>query len=436
MKWSVYNTLADNGDGNYILYNTLSEKMIVTVEQIRALLDEYRNNIDAIEQIHPDLFHYLAEQEFIVPNETNEVEKLITLKGKACSKTDYFSITVNPTMNCNLRCWYCYETHKAGSGMGQETIDLVRVLIKRKMESYELKEFHLSFFGGEPLLEFTSCVKPLTEYALELSWKHEKTLSIGFTTNAVLLNKKVVDFLANTGLDVHLQVPFDGGRIQHDSIKKHPNGRGTYNRIFSNINYGLSKGLSFLIRCNYTDQNIDSFSELIDDFKEIYKEHEDKLAFSFQQIWQQKDTKETLETVKKFEKILEKIGVEYDSLHNISSCYADREHSIVINYNGDIYKCTARDFLPELREGILHADGAISYNERYHDRMESRFSNKTCLGCRIFPICNVCTQKRLEEFEEDVCVRDISEQEKDGVILDRIKAISTGKIIDNRNIIH
>lgn len=436
MKWSFYNTLADNGDGKYILYNSLSEKMIVVVEQIRALLDEYKNNMDAVEQIHPDLYHYLAKQEFIVPDETNEVEKLIALKKKNCSETDYFSITVNPTMNCNLRCWYCYETHKEDSGMDRETMNSVKALIKRKMESAELKEFHLSFFGGEPLLGFSSCVKSLTEYALELSRKHEKIFSVGFTTNAVLLNKKAVDFLADTGLDVHLQVPFDGGRVQHDSIKKHSNGRGTYDRIFSNITYGLSKGLSFLIRCNYTDQNIGSFSGLIDDFKGIHKQYKDKLTFSFQKIWQQTEEKTTLKMVEKFETLLDKIGLEYDSLHSISCCYADTEHSIVINHNGDVYKCTARDFLPELREGILHADGTISYNERYQDRMESRFSNKTCLGCRIFPICNMCTQKRLEEFEEDMCVRSISEQEKDGVILDRIKAIGTGKIIDTRNIIH
>ena len=46
-----------------------------------------------------------------------------------------------------------------------------------------------------------------------------------------------------------------------------------------------------------------------------------------------------------------------------SPCYADRANSVIVNYNGDVYKCTACDFAKTKREGKLNEDGTI-YTKR------------------------------------------------------------------------
>ena len=73
-------------------------------------------------------------------------------------------------------------------------------------------------------------------------------------------------------------MPFDGDRDFHDSIKKHPNGTGTYDTVLQNVKYAASKGFAFTIRCNYTDKNILSFKKAIDDLSNI--DSKENLVFS------------------------------------------------------------------------------------------------------------------------------------------------------------
>ena len=95
---------------------------------------------------------------------------------------------------------------------------------------------------------------------------------------------------------------------------------------------------------------------------------------------------------------------------------------IVINYNGDIYKCTANDFLPEKKEGILNSNGVITYNSLYEKRMKAKYALKPCLECNILPICMICTQKRLKMINEEKCIY-IKEKDKPDIIRDHIRRI-------------
>jgi uncharacterized protein len=283
------------------------------------------------------------------------------------------------------------------------------------------------------LLEFNSTVLPLIHYTENLCDQYTKNLHIGFTSNSTLLTQKVTESLASTGLDIEIQVPFDGGKDFHDKVKKFPNGKGTYDITIKNIKYALTKGLRFNIRCNYTIENLQSFRNLIDDFQNYIHKYPSFIRFSFQQIWQVADNKEkTIPIIKELKKTLEEYGItsmKENMILSAKPCYADRPDSIVINYDGNIYKCTARDFLPELKEGVLNENGMITYNEQYKKRMYVRFSNEICLDCIIFPICNICSQKRLEHG--NICLLNINDEEKQILIRDRLKIISTDEINEN-----
>jgi uncharacterized protein len=101
----------------------------------------------------------------------------------------------------------------------------------------------------------------------------------------------------------------------------------------------------------------------------------------------------------------------------INSCYADKRNQSVINYNGDVYKCNARDFTKERREGVL-GDGQIVWNDKYEQRMHIKLKNKPCLECRILPICGGgCSQKAVESAGRDYCVQDFDEQKKKSIVL-------------------
>ena len=216
-------------------------------------------------------------------------------------------------------------------------------------------------------------------------------------------------------------MPFDGDRDFHDSIKKHPNGTGTYDTVLQNVKYAASKGFAFTIRCNYTDKNILSFKKAIDDLSNI--DSKENLVFSLQRIWQEEDSSELDNKEQEMLLYLRNKGLTKPTEYKgIFQCYADKENCIVINYNGDIYKCTANDFLPEKKEGILNSNGVITYNSLYEKRMKAKYALKPCLECNILPICMICTQKRLKMINEEKCIY-IKEKDKPDIIRDHIRRI-------------
>mgnify|MGYP000785380737 FL=1 len=125
-------------------------------------------------------------------------------------------------------------------------------------------------------------------------------------------------------------MPFDGDRDFHDSIKKHPNGTGTYDTVLQNVKYAASKGFAFTIRCNYTDKNILSFKKAIDDLSNI--DSKENLVFSLQRIWQEEDSSELDNKEKEMLLYLRNKGLTKPTEYKgIFQCYADKENCIVIN---------------------------------------------------------------------------------------------------------
>ena len=153
------------------------------------------------------------------------------------------------------------------------------------------------------------------------------------------------------------------------------------------------------------------------------------LIFDFHRVWQN-DKTDDLGTV-----LLEKIAYFRDRGFKVSSkyaadnvrnpCYADKHSSAVINYNGDVFKCTARNFATADRAGFIDDDGTLRWNDGYIDgRMTAKFKNPPCLRCKILPLCNGgCSQHAMENVGRDYCVYRGDEREKDKIVISRVEAI-------------
>ncbi len=159
--------------------------------------------------------------------------------------------------------------------------------------------------------------------------------------------------------------------------------------------------------------------------KNIFKEYikQKNLNFSFHKIWQEELTADLID---KFDKVFNGFRIEgfntQTNLLNKGLCYADQDHSATINFNGDVFKCTARDFLPDNRLGVLLDDGTISWGEVYKTRQDSKYKSKTCRTCKLFPICmQGCSQNAFENIGNDSCNLGYTEDYINKIISDRIR---------------
>lgn len=414
LKWNFYNWVAEVDDNKYILYNSLTDRILSLTKKQTYLLHE---PVDVLAGADPEMYKQLIDKEFVVSKGYNEKEMAVARIQADMGSSHYFELIINPTLNCNLKCWYCYESHIKGSYIKKNVLDAILLFIKTKIEAPDLDEMMISFFGGEPLLEFNRSVWPIIEFAQKLCQIHRKKLYISFVTNGVLLKSDIVDKLYKANLNCVFQVTFDGDRSFHDKIKKTSKGKGTFDVIVENIMYGLSKGNRFIVRYNYTAENMRTFREVTSLFTAYAAEsiHYGQLIFSYHKVWQENELREEMP-------LSDKISEKNIQDTSFDICYADRKNSIVVNYDGNIYKCTARDFKKDNREGYLNEQGEIVYNNNYYRRFLARYSNRTCLDCCLFPICNICSQITLEKGKEKItCFRNLEEEDKKKILLKRIR---------------
>jgi uncharacterized protein len=107
-------------------------------------------------------------------------------------------------------------------------------------------------------------------------------------------------------------------------------------------------------------------------------------------------------------------------------CYGDHRNHATINYNGEVFKCTARDFTNANSEGMLSDNGRIIWNDKFEKRMNIKFKNKPCLECKIMPLCNGgCSQQAIENEGVDYCIYDFDEDKKKKMVIEKfLEALS------------
>lgn len=397
MIWSRYNEFVLGLDGQNSLFNCRTRKWITLELKLYNILKNNVNTVSEIERLHPSLYAVLIANKFIVENEETDISECISDLDAKLSAVDTLKITINPTLDCNLRCWYCYETHLNGSRMTSDTLELVEKFLKNTLESKAVSRFHLSFFGGEPLIEFDMVVLPLMKFVKEICEKLGVDLSIAFTTNGVLLSENILSQIKGITSNVSFQIPFDGDEIHHNLVKKFPNGRGTYDLVVQNTKNAVLHNFRVVVRCNATKDNIVSFKYVINEFKDYIGLP--NMRFSFHKVWQEADDELFKSGIKNLKEdvFIESIQSNINTFFgdSINPCYGDYLHNYVINYNGDVFKCTARDFNSKERIGILNSKGDIDFNESALIRINKSLTTD-CYSCRRLPFCPICTQVRSE----------------------------------------
>lgn len=428
MKTSLYNNFIPIGKDKLLGYNAFKRRFAVIPSHFQKTLGINDEEKDLSERISDKKAYTLLEEAgFIIPDSLDEVAILDKEILDIDFAKDYAEVHVNPTLNCNFRCWYCYEEHQPKSEMSQEVMAALENYLLRTVAS-GIKSFSLGFFGGEPLLKFKKVCKPLIEYTSGICKRHNVEFRTSFTTNSYLLTAEIVDFLKNHNCG--LQITLDGHRDLHDKVRFPRQGIGSYDKILNNIVMAANAGIGVVMRINFTLDNLESVGKIVDDLSKFDITHPERIMANFQRVWQdrEKGGEETVKNlINEHGRRLKEIGIPYSipDLNNprLSSCYGDKANYVCVNFNGDFFKCTARDFKPARRAGHLAPDGSLIWDSGRKEAWENaRFKFKVCRSCRIAPIClGGCRQRGVESPDDGSCPLGYDEARKDELILQRFE---------------
>lgn len=164
---------------------------------------------------------------------------------------------------CNLNCSYCFASQGKYQGdralmsfeVGKQAFDFLIA------NSGTRKNLEVDFFGGEPLMNW-DVVKQLVNYARSIEKEHNKNFRFTLTTNGVLIDDDVIDFL-NKEMD-NVVLSLDGRKEVHDRFRVDYAGNGSYDKILPKFKKLVDArgGEKYYMRGTFTHHNVDFTNDI------------------------------------------------------------------------------------------------------------------------------------------------------------------------------
>ena len=246
----------------YILLDINSSNVFEIDELISDLLDYYpKNGIGELSVLLKQKYS-LKEIEAGV----KEIDQLICSNRLFCKEYEIDTsklirhgvkaMCLNVSHDCNLACEYCFASDNTVK-REHMPIEVAKAAIDYLIEnSPGRRNVEVDFFGGEPLMNF-DVVKQTVEYARVLEVQHKKNFRFTLTTNAVLLNDDVMQYVNENMKNIVLSI--DGRKKVNDLMRPFSNGASSYDIILPKIIKAVKQreNQDYFVRATFTANNLD-----------------------------------------------------------------------------------------------------------------------------------------------------------------------------------
>lgn len=410
MKESNYNYIVKHGNNSYC-FNAITKLFFSISKEKEDIMRKILKYPDQYKTILPLFYQKLIHGNFIIDDNINEIDTIRKLNYEACNSKVY-RLIILPTIDCNFRCWYCYEKHTAYI-MSEETVTKVQKYITKILNNEEIDSLNIEWFGGEPFLAFEKVIKPITRFAKEICEKKNIPFFTGATSNGYLINPSIANELSLLNFK-SFQITLDGEKSKHDKTRIAPD-NSSFDVILKNMDYvcDVNKEINIILRINYDNENFQP-ELIIEQIKALIKnENRHRFSFLIRKVWQIKEVEKGKEKILEFIKLAKDANFNFhhenDFVMDFVPCYAAKKNTKLITPYGSVGKCTTRDDFEKQALGILTDNGDISWNSNLpFDEIYSKplFENERCLKCKQLPLCmgvcpkNINTNGEIEETEE------------------------------------
>lgn len=262
-KSNGYNIVLDVNSGSVHVVDDLSYDVISMFENstkddiVEKLKSDYSEEdvLEAYEEVS-----MLKEEELLFTE--NIYKQYITDFKKR--KTVVKALCLHIAHDCNLACKYCFAEEGEYHGrralmsleVGKKALDF---LIEN---SGNRRNLEVDFFGGEPLMNW-EVVKELVRYGRSKEEEYNKKFRFTLTTNGVLLNDEVMEFVNREMSNVVLSL--DGRKEVNDKMRPFRNGTGSYDLIvpkFRKLAESRNQ-TNYYVRGTFTHDNLDFSNDVI-----------------------------------------------------------------------------------------------------------------------------------------------------------------------------
>jgi len=383
------------GKREYLLHNTLygtlvKAKCIVTKSIVDGLEKEELLKYDDNNPFH----RVLKSSKMIVEDDVDELSILNRRYLEA--DMNILHIILFVTRQCNFRCKYCYEKHE-NKRMHSELYDNLMHAIIEEVGSKGYRTVVLSFFGGEPMLEYDEIcafMKKMQGFA------DSANVSIygSMTTNAYLLTSEKLKRLVELNV-LNYQITVDGPQETHDCKRFFIDGTGTWKRIIQNLNDAKRSNLNFeiTIRTNFDADVIERIKEyLMFVFANFTNDKRFKVHFeaiknlgeeTVENLYKTNDESKAIEDIFSLTKeLLHANSFNFGFAPFDYMCYASKRSSLAVDTDGTLRKCTVNIDSAENAVGKLLEKG-FQIDESKMCAWTSYQLPKECRSCKVLPLC-------------------------------------------------
>lgn len=369
--------------GHHLVYNTLSRALIEIdnkcLSMLYSLSKEKEPTADELQGMQK-----LLAQGFIVPAELDEAGLFNQKFSKKRTKKKELHATILTTFECPMQCVYCYQKEfQDGGDMSKNRVEKTISYLTEKIEKKNYKRCHITFYGGEPLMNF-SPIEQIGSRMRDYCSQREKPIYLSMVTSGLLLTPKIAEKLKRIGVR-GLQITLDGDRETHNRRRPRKDGSGTFSKILQNLSY-LTEDFSVTILCNVDKTNVEGAYKLVDVLVELgFAEKIKRLIFgpvsdASSHIACPNTSEEDLTKLTLY---AARMGFADDLRPRHMICGMLLNGNFVIDVEGFIYTCPA--FLGK-KEYTL-----FSVNKKEKEGTKNLLSNFSlppdCLSCPYVPIC-------------------------------------------------
>lgn len=370
---------------NLIISVDIDDGKVMLNGLTRAIVYMHDPEFDNLYDIHTYEFLYRAY--FLVPEDFNEYEEASKIRHKLRPPVDDLYLTrinrftILPTLACNARCEYCYESKlKMKRNMTPETALKVSEYILQKSSMYN--NIRLNWFGGEPLVNY-KVIDLITNYLKSRG----KNFVGDITTNGFLFSDKLVKKAVENWNITSAQITLDGTEEVYNRVKNYVNVKeSAYKVVINNIAKLISNGIEISIRLNVTPDNGEELLNVVEDLNAIFGARSGlriycRAIFEDAHPRTEEENKPIYDSILKIENKLKEyefsIGQPCNEYIGIMQCMADDGASVLINPEGLIGTCehhVSNDFFGDVRNSNIDKE----ILEGWRDYMEDMDICKTC----------------------------------------------------------